>query len=326
MTSSTTSPALDRALTLGGVGRHGELSEVTRGIYAHWHGRAAAWKRSEFGSSVRTFTPEQVAQYALWLVEQGYARSTAGLAVRAIRWWHRVAGEPVPDGLPAYVLLSGDSTAADHERVNDLDAPASRDPLDLLAAMTAVCRPGEPKGCRDLAIINLVYAAGCGVEQLAALNLGDVQSGTLDVGLSHHDTGPGHYSSMCSPCTLLAWYDLVRARLVKNDPHAPLFRAVDKGGNVAGTGDPYAGLAGTGRLAPPTISRKILRPLAAEAGLHLASPTRALRLAGASADYIAGHLSLDQAARRAGYTPNSALMLRHLLDLTAPVRREDDAP
>jgi hypothetical protein len=323
MTSSTTSAAFERALTLGGKGRHGELSEVTRGIYAHWYARAAAWKRSEVGSSVRTFTPEQVAQYALWLVEQGYARSTAGLAVRAIRWFHRVAGEPVPDGLPAYVLLSGHSTPADHEAVNDLDAPASRDPLDLLAAMTAVCRPREPKGRRDLAMINLVYAGGFNAEQLAALNMGDAyETGRLDH-LPHHD-GLGCYPSMCARCSVLAWYNLLVGRLGTWNTTDPLFRPVDKGGNVAGTDDPYAGQhAGTGRLAHTSISRKILRPLAVEAGLHLDSPVRALRLAGASADYIAGVITLDDAARRAGYTPRSALMLRHLLDLTAPVRRED---
>src|SRR5688572_20212258 len=99
MTEQVSTRALDRALTIGGIGRTatGELSAVTQGIYAGQVARAVAWKRDVLRSAVRTFTPEQVAHYALWLVEQGYARSTASLAVRAIRWSHRVAGEPVPD-------------------------------------------------------------------------------------------------------------------------------------------------------------------------------------------------------------------------------------
>lgn len=256
MTMPATSAALDRALTIGGIGRSssGELSEVTRGIYAHWYGRAAEWKRSELGTSSRTFTPEQVAQYAAWLVEQGYARSTAGLAVRAIRWFHRVAGEPVPDGLPAsYVLRSGDSTAADHDGVNGLDDPASRDPLDLLAAMTAVCRPRDVKGCRDLLIVTLAFYAGVGAERISALNLGDVEpagrawrvtSGSGEAEIEHL-AEPGHYVTMCGACAIERWLDALSTHGVdvEADNDRPLLRAVDKAGNIAGTFDPYCGTA-----------------------------------------------------------------------------------
>lgn len=338
----TEAKTLDRALTIGGVGRStsGELSQVTRKIYATQYGKACDWKRVELRSPSRTFTPEQVAQYALWLVEQGYARSTAGLAVRAIRWGHRVAGEPVPDGLPAsYVLRGGDSTGTDHEAVNDLDAPARRDPFDLLAAFTAACKPGETSGVRNLAIINAVYAGGFSAEQLSGLDAGDVHA-EPDVdriayalpllpsrerfATLRHLNDPGHYATLCPACCLSRW-----VKLLGYPPNtAPLFRSLDKGGNIAGLDDKGGTSADGGRLAAGSISKIVLRSVAAEAGLLdvLASPLRALRLAGACAAYLSGALSADDAARRAGYRPGSPIMLSHLLQLTGPPTREDIAP
>lgn len=334
MIERATERQVDRALTIGGVGRTetGELSPVTKGIYAGQYRRAVAWKLAELHSSDRTFTPEQVAQYALWLVEQGYARSTAGLAVRAIRWDHRVEGKPVPDGLPAYVLLGGDSTA-DHEAVNDLDSPASRDPTELLTAFASACRLGEPIGARDMCLVTLLYATGVSLDRLVALNIEDIQAeGTVLYGvpvddirhvmLRHADPAE-HDATICPACAVGRWLDELTAQGAYT---GPLLRSVDKAGNIAGTsGGKAGGSTADGRLRARGIPENILRPLARRAGLDdvARAPARALRLAGAAAAYARGELDLDQTARRAGYTPGSALLLKHLLELTAPQTRED---
>jgi hypothetical protein len=337
MTGQTADAALDRALTVGGIGRNpdGVLSPVTRQIYAALYGRACAWKLAELRSSSRTFTPEQVAQYALWLVEQGYARSTAGLAVRAIRWGHRVAGEPVPDGLPAsYVLREAQDTPEDHAGVNDLDTPARRDPFELLAAFVSGCKPGTVKGQRDLAMINLLYHLGLTVDDMSALDLSDIgfEPGTeyrtvivmrpTDAAYLElrHLPEPGHYATMCGACTVGRWYDLLKDEY--NQPErSPLFRSMDRGHNLAGTADRAGGSPRPdGRLGPKSMTTIALRGVAVEAGIveAIVAPAAALRIAGACAAYAAGDVDLAAAARRAGFTPGSAKFMQHLLELTAP--------
>jgi integrase len=332
---------LERAMTIGGIGRSEtrELSQVSKEIYATQWRKARAWKRGVLRSSSDTFTPEQVAMYALHLIEQGYARSTAGLAVRAIRWKHRVAGEPVPDGLPAsYVLRGGDSTGTDHDAVNDTERPARRDPFELLSALAATCKPATPKGCRDLALLNLVYAGGFDTAQLAALNVGHVMIDrdgraeprttywlpllpSLDDGVTLRHTPRPHYGTLCPVCTLGRWLDMLLNVAPRVGDDAPLFRSIDKGGNIAGTFERKGGQSSAaGRLLGRSINPIVLRPRAAEAGLLdvLPHPVKALRLAGAVAAYSAGEVDAAGAAIRAGYQPGSPLMLRELVDLTGP--------
>ena len=340
--SATSSGLLDRALTVGGIGRteSGELTQVSRAIYATQYGKACAWKAAELSSASRTFTPEQVAQYALWLVEQGYARATAGLAVRAIRWGHRVAGEPVPDGLPAsYVLRGADHTSDTLVDVNDLCVPARRDPSELLTAFTSACEPGAPRGVRNLAIVNALYSAGLSVARLVELDLRDVMVRrealtsqliySLPVDGDHnrfrdlrHLNDPEHYATLCPACSMGNWLDLLGWGPSDQDDR-PLFRSVDKAGVINGTAESFCGpsTAVDGRLHHRSVAARILRPLAARAGLLdvLKSPVRALRLAGACAGYVRGEYDLHETALRAGYTPTSPLLLRHLLDLTGPV-------
>lgn len=343
MTDTAMTLTLERALTVGGIGLapSGELSPVTRAIYARQAGLAHDWKRRELHSASNTFTPEQLAQYALYLVENGYARSTAGLAVRAIRWRHRVAGEPVPDGLPAsYVLRAQDSTVDDQSGVNAAERPASRDPSELLSAFVSGCKPGEPKGVRDLAIVNLLYWSGMTVERLSELDLHDVAPDPgprpltvekrvirLPINAAYtaelrHIPEPQHYATLCPVCTVDQWFDLLMP--LADGLGEPLFRAVDKGGNVAGA-ERHGGRHGAGgRLHAKNINQVVLRNLAARAGLVdvLVSPARALRLAGACAAYVRGEVDAAGAAARAGYSPRSPLFTEHLLTLTAP-HRED---
>jgi hypothetical protein len=351
-------PALDRALTIGGVGRTltGELSEVSKGIYAYQYKQARSWKLAYLRSSVGTFTPEQVAQYALWLVEQGYARATAGLAVRAIRWGHRVAGEPVPDGLPAsYVLRSRDSTGSDHDAVNDTENAASRDPYEILAGFVSVCKPREAAGQRNLALIHAAYSGGFSADQLCGLNVedlriekhpewvgrrrlwvpyltiavggvaerGDDAAEQRPPGLHIEHTPDRHQATMCPACSLSSWM-----RTLREDGAASgaLFRSIDKGGNIAGTPRRKGGTSSTGgRLTRQSISKLVLRSLAAEAGLvtMLPNPLAALRLAGAVAAYVAGEIDAETAALRAGRAPGSKFILSELIRATAPTPRED---
>lgn len=349
MVETTIADRIDRALTVGGIGRapSGELSPVTRDIYAGQYARACAWKNAEMppldGVPSRTFTPEQLAQYAQYKVQRGYARSTAGLALRAIRWGHRVAGLPVPDALPAlYVLRGGEPSPGAPGDVNDLDSPARRDPTEILTAFASACRLDRTIGRRDLCLVTMIYATGLRLEGLAALDIEDItpvggvnaysvpipprRAGgegsriVLDCTAGYRDTT--HAAPLCAACCLTAWRFELRRQGAQT---GALFRSIDKADVIGGTSKAKAGGAGAGgRLRPRGIPESILRPLCVDAGLTAIrrAPARALRLAGAAAAYAAGEATLQQAAARAGYSPGSGLLLRHLLELTAPVREE----
>lgn len=328
---------IDRALTIGGIGQapSGELSPVTKEIYAGQYAKACEWKRAELpqldGSLSRTFTPEQLAQYALWKVQNGYARSTAGLAVRSIRWGHRVAGLPVPDALPAYyVLRAGEPTAGTSE-VNYFDSPARHDPTEILTAFASACRIDRPIGRRDMCLITMMYATGMRLEALTDLDIEDLRpvagvnawmvptpDGPARLECSAGD-GTTHNDVVCPSCCLGYWLYELRNEGART---GPLFRSIDKGSNIGGTTTRKAGVhTPGGRLRPLNIPESILRPLCVQAGLTSIrrSPARALRIAGAAAAYVAGEITLERAAARAGYSPTSGLLLRHLLELV----RED---
>lgn len=352
MVETTIADRIDRALTIGGIGRAetGELSPVTKDIYAGQYARACAWKNAEMppttGLASRTFTPEQLAQYAQFKVQQGYARSTVGLALRAIRWGHRVAGLPVPDALPAlYVLRGGEPSPGSPGDVNDLDSPARRDPTEILTAFASACRLDRTIGRRDLCLVTMIYATGLRLEGLAALDIEDLtrvhtagmnawsvpipprraggEGSRVVLNCTAGETGIEHAGALCAACCLAAWIFELRRQGART---GALFRSIDKADVIGGTAEAKAGGAGPGgRLRPRGIPESILRPLCVQAGLTSIrrAPARALRLAGAAAAYAAGEATLAQAAARAGYSPGSGLLLRHLLELTAPVREDN---
>ncbi|MEV4122893.1 hypothetical protein [Micromonospora sp. NPDC049645] len=325
---------VDRALTLGGVGRgiDGELSSVTRQIYAGQAKRANVWRRSELKLTDDTWTPEDLALYAEALIAQGYARATAELAVRSVRWYARVHGRPSPDGLPAlYVLRGSDTTAGDDEPVNDLVSRASRHSGELLAAMASAVDIDNPvKADRDLALVALAYAAGVGNATACELNVGDLRALPNDSGWSidlpggrrevvEHDQAE-HDLGVCPACRVGLWFNRLTAAGTGDSEALPLFRSVDKAGNIGGAGVRKGGRVtdATGRLTSRSVTRE-LRRLAVRAGLvdAVESPTRLLRLVGAVDAFRAGRIHLAGAAARAGYKPDSPVLARLLLGYTS---------
>lgn len=312
---------VDRALTIGGVGRasSGELSPVSKAIYAGQAARGDEWRRSELRLTDPTWTPHDLALYAEALIEQGYATATALLAVRAIRWSHRVHGRPVPDGLPArYVLRVEDDTAPGHA-VNGTGPSARLLGADLLPALASATTPGTAKAARDVALVVLVYALGMTAEQLVALDLVDVQPPArtgrvyrVDGAALRHLVRCARGTAICPACSLRGWLDELRLADVTT---GPLFRSIDRGGNVGGA-HRKGGRTSTdaGRLSPRGAGRE-LRRLVTVAGLAdvVTHPIRDLRLAGALDAYRDGAALADVAAR-AGYRPDSPLLLRLLLD------------
>lgn len=275
-----------RALTIGGYVRAGEvaLRPSTRKEYGRMYGAFRDWCGS-VALRAMPATPETLAEYALYLsTQQGYTRGTVESAVTAVRYFHAVQGEPVPSGLPAWYVLRGvDSTP----RGVGVKARSAR--RVVIDALLAECHGGGPAGVRDTALVLLTYQALLTPPQLVALDWARVTDdgvvfrvGERTLALAHD----AHTDDGCAPCAVLAWQDVLTAAGAAG---GPLFRHVDKGGNIGGLRPTAGVLSPDGRMNHRSVHKVLDRLRRSAAGIPATerATSRAIRLAG-----------LGQAARR----------------------------
>lgn len=120
----------------------------------------------------RAVTKERVLGYVLHLRERGYSTATVARKVAAVKsFFHFLLREGI---------LRDDPTAAlDAPRVKrTLPRTLMLDEIERLLSMPA--RAGGPKGQRDLAMLEMLYATGMRVSELVGLNVDDLSlaSGT----------------------------------------------------------------------------------------------------------------------------------------------------
>jgi len=121
----------------------------------------------------RNVGPQAIVDYVLHLKERGYSTATVARKVASVKsFFHFLVREGG---------LSDDPTAA-------MAAPRVRKKLPRVLAPDEVVRllemprgSGGPKGLRDAALLELLYASGMRVSELVALDVGDVDlaSGTV---------------------------------------------------------------------------------------------------------------------------------------------------
>lgn len=248
---------VDRALTVMGKARRDDqrLEPETLRKYGRGMTGFEDWCRDHRRHS-NPPTPETLAVYAEALLQAGYAKRTIEGRLAAIKAVLRGRGVPLPDGVPAWSVLRGaDPTLGDHSDGGSDTPVVGEDELGRLAV--AAYDDGRFAGLRDRWLVLAVWVLSAGETELARLDLGDVRE--VDVGLVvqvgkravyvQHDHRGGF------PCPVEA-FTFYRDRLAgRGAVDGPMFRSIDKAGNVGGCG-PKAGKGTTGgRMSTRGISK-----------------------------------------------------------------------
>lgn len=305
---------IEAAVTVAarGRGKGGQLHPKTRVRHARAWAEASAWLRSKHLSAAANnpWSSETLALYAVELLEQGYAKSTVDGRLSAIKAGHRQRGWPVPDGVAAwYVLRGANDTAPAGVKVN---TPRLRRGALALIAERVDAR--ENQGARDLCLATLGWDVYGRVTELVRMDIEDVTEQPDGVGLMvrlggrwlkvEHTHEP---ADVCPVEATLAWL----ARLRDNGAvSGPLFRAVDKGGNIAGCG-PHAGpRSSTGDRLHESAVGRIWARLVAGSQLPRTSTPHDLRMA-AALDSARNGVPLPQIITRGGWsTTNGSILVK----------------
>jgi site-specific recombinase XerD len=192
-----------------------------------------AWCRGR-GVSALPAAAETVAAFLAYDVKTGSRPSTLGRRVAAIRYAHKLAGQPVP---------------TDDERVKATmrgirrslgTAPRKKAPATAERIVSMALAAGDDmKGLRDRALLLIGFAGAFRRSELVALDVEDLEESELGfkVTIRHSKTdqeGAGQTiaivrgSVACPVTALKAWLE------VAGITTGPIFRSVKRGGMVAG--------------------------------------------------------------------------------------------
>lgn len=259
-------------------------------------------------------SPDTLAEYVGFLAHRGYAPSTIQLCLATVRWKHRVQGEPVPDGVKASAALRGykDELLAQGWRPRR-SAPARTRELERLVD---ACPLDTVAGLRDRSMILLGYAVAARRRALVNLDLVDLWeldartyrvSIYRDKGRSQRNVAVSHWGQprkgwcrdpLCPLCATFAWVEVLHEHKIE---HGPLYRPIDKGGNIGGV-RPLAG--GHDERLGMTAVNYIVDQRRIEAGLPKGITPHSLRAGFATESYEQGADPLA-IKRHGGWTDDS---------------------
>lgn len=229
-------------------------SPHTRRAYASDLARFEAW-RGEWPLS-KTL----VEGYVRYLQTQGKTAATIQRALAAIRWWARKVAEQSTED-PEHHKEAIQTAYEIHQVAAPRPQRAARRPaldseaFDRLLQSCAADR--SPAGVRDTSIFELVRASGLGREQIAALQVSDLQP-----------TGDGAWELSIARASAAD-----RTAVVRGDAARALdaWLALRGGGTDEGKGSLFLAITKGGRVQPRGLSgealRQILNKRAHQAGL-----------------------------------------------------------
>jgi site-specific recombinase XerD len=211
-----------------------EKAAATRRAYRSDFRIFEAWCRSR-GVSALPAAAETVAAFLAHDVESGSRPSTLGRRVAAIRYAHKLAGQPVPtDDERVKATMRGIRRSLGTAPLKK--APATAERIVAMALST-----GEDlKGLRDRALLLIGFAGAFRRSELVALDVEDlVEESELGfkVTIRHSKTdqeGAGQTIAIvrgivaCPVTALKAWLEAASIT------SGPIFRSVKRGGAVAG--------------------------------------------------------------------------------------------
>ncbi len=269
----------EAALTVPGRGRGegGRLDPATQRKYARAWVDAELWVRS-VQSKPMPWSSETLAQYARTLLEQGYAKSTVDGRLAAVKAKHRERGSTVPDGVAAWYVLRG----ADHIPSAELMVNTPHPRRGALAAISAKLDVTRAQAARDLCLITLGWDVHGRVSELVALDMDSVveSDDRLLVTIGGRRLWVEHLHEPVDVCPVEAWQAWMSHLRAAGALPGPLFRAVDRGDNIAGCGIHAGPPAADHRLSDSGV-RRIWHKLVVKGRLPRASSASDLRVASA---------------------------------------------
>jgi hypothetical protein len=304
---------VDRSLTVVGRGRKnaGRLEARTLKQYRRSWNEAQKWLTSVGLSTVTAWSSETLAQYAGVLLENGYAVSTVDHRLAGVKAEHRKRGWPVPDGVAAwYVLRGAKNTALSGVKVN---TPRPR--RAALADAAAHLDPLRPAGARDLCLATLGWDLMAQVKSLVDIDLADVRTlvdehgeMSLSVRVDGRWLPVVHLHEPVDVCPVEATQAWIGTLYTHGVHHGPLFRGVDKGGNIAGEpAGKYAGHPTALRLTARGVQR-IWSTIVVKGQMPPSTP-RDLRFA-SSLEAAAAGVPLRWILNRGGWSPTGHVRAR----------------
>ncbi len=298
---------VDQAVTAGGKGHEGRLSEGTRATYAKAWAEAETWYRGT-GRSLMPWSSDVLAEYAAHLLTSGYAPATVRKRLAAVKTRHRQTGEPVPDDVAAwFVLRAAHPTPTGRDRVK----PADR---VIVAALAGTCDLDTNAGRRDLCLITMVWDLLAKPDDLVALDLDQVEitADDLVVRFRYGTVAIGHDHEPPEICPVEAAAGWTAALTAAGITTGPLFRPVDRFDTIGHHGVRFTGHLGEGaRLRVGALSR-IWAVHVARAGVPHCTP-RALRVGGGRDDVDRG-APVSDVLRRGRWSPKSSGIITALTD------------
>ncbi len=152
-------------------------SENTRVAYRNDLGQFASFLQSQAGTEIHSWTAVQKDQLIAYILhlksEQEYASTTVARKVAAIKsFFHFLVAEG---------LIKDDPTATlDSPRVKKY-LPRAISQQDVERLLEEASKQDSPRGLRDRAILELLYATGMRVSELVSLDVGDVDLASASV-------------------------------------------------------------------------------------------------------------------------------------------------
>lgn len=245
-------------------------------------------------------SPDTEAEFVGWMAREGLHPASIELARASVHQKHRATGEPVPDGAKASAVLRGYKRRlrqagwrpkrSSPARTYDLERWL--EPVDLTTS----------QGLRDRAMITLGYAVAARRRVLCNINITDfreVRRGVFQVNIVRDkgDTDRTVYLEhwgrvqrgrcddvLCPVCATLAWIEHLAAL---GAVRGPLFRFIDRHGNVGGVAATTGRAAPDGRLNLRSIN-KIIDRITKTCGAPLGFTPHSLRAGFATEQYENG--------------------------------------
>lgn len=300
-------------------------SASTAEKYADGWGKFRAWAAGEGWTAIPA-TSETLALYAGHLAQQGKAPATIKREIASVRAWHRLHGQPVPDGVPALAVLQDHqaSLARAGWKPRRVDALQLGEAINILASLDRA----TVRGRRDACVLLLAYAGMLTGKQLVSIRLRQIsigRSGVSIVQVPHHRTGipdrdvtvphwtiaGEHRPELCPVEAAAEWIRYLKER--GEGGAAWLVRGIDRNGNVGGIDRCAGGMPDDGRMNEASLWDVLLAMLV-RAGVTDPGrfQFRSLRIAGIVRNRVNG-LPIDQLADEAGLSTNSATLTGYLI-------------